>query len=123
MTYTNIAIILLSVSLNAFAQIFLKKGADACLANRLVNLETLLLCVSNLYFWLGFLCYAISILSWIFVLSKMNVSLAYPFLAFGFVLSIVLAYVLLGEAITLSKITAIFFICVGLIILSLGAQK
>lgn len=122
MSYINIGIILFSVSLNTFAQLFLKKGADTCIAGRVLNIETLFLCISNLYFWLGFLCYAISILSWIFVLSKMSVSLAYPFLSFGFVLSVFLAYFLLGEPITLSKIIGVLLICAGLIALSVNGR-
>lgn len=122
MSIVNVLIILFSVSLNTFAQLFLKKGADACIAGRSINLETLLLCMGNLYFWLGFLCYAFSILSWIFVLSKMNVSLAYPFLSFGFVLSIVLAYLLLGEPITGVKIVGVGLICCGLFVLSLSGR-
>lgn len=122
MNVVNILIILFSVSLNTLAQIFLKKGADACISGRVINFETLLLCMSNIYFWLGFLCYAISILSWIFVLSKMSVSIAYPFLSFGFVLSIILAYFLLGEPITMAKIVGIGLICCGLFALSFSGR-
>ena len=122
MNLINIAIILFSVSLNTFAQLFLKKGADSCISGKAINLEVLTLCATNLYFWLGFLCYAISILSWIFVLSKMSVSLAYPFLSFGFVLSVFLAYFLLGEPITLSKIIGVLLICCGLVALSFSGR-
>lgn len=122
MNFINIAIILFSVSLNTFAQLFLKKGADSCIAGKTIGLEVLVLCATNLYFWLGFLCYAISILSWIFVLSKMSVSLAYPFLSFGFVLSVFLAYFLLGEPLTLSKIAGVLLICCGLFVLSFNGR-
>lgn len=122
MSVGNITIILFSVSLNTFAQLFLKKGADSCIAGRSIGLEVLFLCIGNIYFWLGFLCYVISILSWIFVLSKMSVSLAYPFLSFGIVLSIVLAYYFLNEPITFSKILGIFFIALGLVVLSIGQR-
>lgn len=122
MSVINILIILFSVSLNTFAQLFLKKGADVCISGKSINFETVFLCISNIYFWLGFLCYGVSIVSWILVLSKMSVSLAYPFLSFGFVLSIVLAHFLFGEPITMTKIIGIGLICCGLFALSFGGR-
>lgn len=122
MSFAQILVILFSVSLNTFAQLFLKKGADTCISGKTMTFEVFLLCISNLYFWLGFLCYAISVLSWIFILSKMSVSLAYPFLSFGFVLSMILAYFLFGEPITVAKIMGIGLICFGLFTLSFSGR-
>lgn len=122
MSFIQILVILFSVSLNTFAQLFLKKGADTCIAGKTITFDIFLLCISNLYFWLGFLCYAISILSWIFILGKMSVSLAYPFLSFGFVLSMILAYFLFGEPITATKVMGIGLICFGLFTLSFSGR-
>lgn len=112
-----IPVILLSVSLNAIAQIFLKKSTEMLSQS---GIALILECFKNLYLWLGLVCYGLSVLVWIFVLSRVNVSLAYPFLSFGFVLSVFLAYWFFGEPITFYKVCGIIFICLGLILLSLS---
>lgn len=118
MKLIHIPIILISVCLNAIAQILLKKGASSLNFDR--GLYLLVECLKNFYLWSGFLCYGLSILIWIYVLSKMNVSLAYPFLSFGFVVSIFLANIFFGEPITFYKIFGITLICLGLVVLSLS---
>ena len=64
------------------------------------------------------LCYAISILLWMSVLSKAEVSFAYPFLSVGYVLSAVLGYVFFSESITVIRIAGIVVICIGVILIS-----
>lgn len=123
MSLLNLTMILFSVSLNTFAQLFLKKGADSVLDGRPINMDFFIACIGNFYFWMGFFCYGLSIVTWIFVLSKMPVSLAYPFLSFGFILSIFLANFLFGEPITVYKISGVLLICFGLVILSLGENR
>ena len=73
---------------------------------------------TNLYLWSGMLCYAVSIILWMVVLSKVNVSLAYPFLSIGYIITAVLAYFLVNEPLTLQKCIGIAVICAGVIILT-----
>ena len=73
---------------------------------------------TNLYLWSGMLCYAVSIILWMVVLSKVNVSLAYPFLSIGYIITAVLAYFLVNEPFTLQKCIGIAVICAGVIILT-----
>lgn len=117
----NIVLILLSVSLNAFAQLFirqgmLKMGDIALKMDALWNMTVQ--AISNVYIWAGMLSYAISIFLWMVVLSKVNVSLAYPFLSIGYILTAIIAYFVFGEPLTWQKIAGILIICVGVIVLT-----
>ena len=117
----NIVLILLSVSLNAFAQLFIRQGMLK-MGNIALKMDALwnmtVQAISNVYIWAGMLSYAISIFLWMVVLSKVNVSLAYPFLSIGYILTAIIAYFVFGEPLTWQKIAGILIICVGVIVLT-----
>lgn len=68
----------------------------------------------------GLLLYGVGALSWIAVLSRMNLSHAYPFLALNFVLIAILSRTLLGEEIPTIRWIGIGVICLGIILVSIG---
>lgn len=74
--------------------------------------------IANIWLWGAMLCYAVSILLWMSVLSKVEVSYAYPFLSVGYVLSAVAGYLLFSENITPIRVVGIVVICVGVILIS-----
>lgn len=110
-----IPLILFSVLLNAIAQLVLKKGMGSLGEGNLI-----LKIIINPYIIAGMGIYGISILSWLFVLSKVNVSVAYPFLSIGFIFSSIAAYYVFNEPLTIHKIIGIALICAGLVFLSLS---
>jgi multidrug transporter EmrE-like cation transporter len=117
----NFILILIGVLLNAFAQIFLKKGMTV-IGN--VSLESALKIFPqlfrNIYIWEGMACYGLSVFLWLIVLSRVQVSYAYPFLSIGYVVTAFIGYYYLGETITTYKIMGIGVICFGIVILSRG---
>ncbi len=113
-----------SVSLNALAQIALRKtmltlGQMPSELSGYFNLALNLL--SNIWFMLGMGCYVISIGLWMVVLGKVEVSLAYPLLSVGYILTAVIGYFFMGENVNLIRIIGLTFICVGIIIISRSA--
>lgn len=67
----------------------------------------------NPFFLGGLGCYVLSMLMWLMVLSRTDVSLAYPLTSIGFILTPLCAYFLLGESLTLPRIMGILVIVVG----------
>lgn len=116
----NLILILTGVLLNAFAQLVLKKGMSQIGAID-VNLNSIfhmLLKVStNFYVFLGLTFYIVSFVVWLMVLSRVEVSYAYPFLSIGYIIAAIFGYYYFGEAMTISKILGIFIICCGVFIL------
>ena len=51
-----------------------------------LNLDMIMEIVKSIHIWYGMFCYGMSIFLWIYVLSKVQVSLAYPFQALGYIL-------------------------------------
>jgi multidrug transporter EmrE-like cation transporter len=116
-----IPLILLGVSLNAMAQICLKKGMVLIghFSFSLNNLSQILSkVIVNPFIVLGMLCYIFSISIWLLVLSRVEVSFAYPFLSIGYVMVTVMGYIFLNENISLYRVLGIVIICFGLIIMS-----
>jgi len=70
---------------------------------------------------LGLLMYGIGALAWIVVLSRLDLSYAYPFLALNFVLVAIISRVVLSEAIPGLRWLGIGFICVGILLVARSA--
>ena len=124
MMLANLIFIITSVLLNALAQILLKAGmknfSNIDLKNNVI--QTFISIAINPYIICGFISYGISILLWLWVLSKVDVSYAYPFQALGYIVVTVLAWLIFQENINLTRIIALIFITLGLIILALSAR-
>ena len=124
MNLITFIIALASVSLNALAQIALRKTMLTLeqMPSELSGYFNLALnLLSNIWFMLGMGCYVISIGSWMVVLGKVEVSLAYPLLSVGYILTAVIGYFFMGENVNLIRIIGLTFICVGIIIISRSA--
>ena len=115
----NIVLILLSVLLNCAAQLLIRKGmlveGEVGVQNMLSHVESM---ITNLWLWGAMFCYALSILLWMSVLSKVEVSYAYPFLCVFYVVSAVAGYALFNENLSPIRIAGIIVICIGVILIS-----
>lgn len=114
-----IVTILCSVALNAAAQILLRFGARSGLQTvdgwtPTAALEVLLR--PGIIGGLG--CYAISVLVWIYVLSRAEASFAYPFLGLGFLVVSFAAWQLLGEPLTAHRIAGTLLVSAGVFVLA-----
>lgn len=119
----NIILILLSVLLNCAAQLMIRKGmlieGEVGMQNLLSHLGSM---ITNVWLWGAMICFLGSILLWIVVLSRVEVSYAYVFNSIGYVVLTVCAYWLFDESISVYKIVGMAVVIVGLIIMSFHPQ-
>ena len=109
-------LIMLGVLLNAAAQLFLKEGMRRIGHFEFVwaNIVPITMQVAGNVFVLGgLLCYVISVAVWLLVLSRVEVSFAYPLLSVGYIVNAVAGYYLFHENLSMTRITGILIICVG----------
>ncbi|WP_219908844.1 EamA family transporter [Photobacterium leiognathi] len=115
-------IIVLSVFFSSSSQLLLKKGAETLVIPSVFTLETIyrlsINIISNIYLVGGVLFQVIALLVWIYVLKKVDVSYAYPFISLGFVFVIFMGYLLYNEPIGYIKLAGSLIICIGVFILS-----
>ena len=119
-----IPLILFSVALNASAQLFLRKGMPnvSLVTNQgvLELAQGAIRVVLNPWVFSGLSCYAISIVLWMYVLSKVQVSFAYPFLSVGYVIVVGAAYLFFREPVSVMKLAGIALICAGVVLVARG---
>ena len=126
MTGTALSIALLSVMLNAAAQLFLKAVTNIIGTVSFGDANTLntLMSIARIpWFWAGFACYGISLFTWIATLSRLPVSVAYPLVSIGYVVNALAAWWLFGESLTMQKLIGVGFIILGVILVSTSVSK
>jgi len=119
------ALILLGVLLNAGAQLLLKAGMsqighfDFTLANALpIGFKVM----ANPPIVSGLFLYVISVGVWLLVLSRVQVSFAYPMLSIGYVVNALAANYLFGEPLTSVRMLGIFIIISGVYLVAQSSQ-
>jgi multidrug transporter EmrE-like cation transporter len=112
----NLLLIFLAILLGTAAQLFLKAGTTA-VGQFAFTLDNALPVGMKLAFepriLAGVACYAVSLIAWIMALSRTEVSVAYPMVSIGFALNALLAWWLLGEAVTPLRMLGIGVIIAG----------
>jgi multidrug transporter EmrE-like cation transporter len=113
-----IAMILISVGCSAVAQIALKHGmsispVQAKLADGGMASVALAVAASPTV-WLGLFLYGFSAAVWLFVLARLDVSVAYAFVALGFLLTTTLGCLLLNEPLTWRKLCGTVLVMLGI---------
>ncbi len=113
--------IFLCVVLNVASQLLLKTGMNTIghfqiEANNL--LSTGLKIATNPNIVIGLLLYGLSFGLWLVALSRLDVSIAYPLLSIGYIIMPFVAYLFLGEVLSILRIIGICIIIVGVYIVS-----
>jgi len=122
MNLTTFAFIISGVLLNACAQLLLKAGTNAlggAIHLTMSNwFETFIKVATQLPILGGLACYGISLVVWIIGLSRTDVTIAYPMLSLGYVVSALGAWMFLGEVIPPQRLVAIGVIMLGVVLLA-----
>lgn len=113
-----ILFILFSVFLSAGSQVLLKSGMSApaiqtALGDADGPLRIATAIASSPAILLGLTCFGLSAIVWLFVLSKIPLSTAYPFVALGIALTVAAGRLLFDEPITTAKLFGVILIVVG----------
>jgi drug/metabolite transporter (DMT)-like permease len=117
-----LATILGTVCLSAVAQVALKVGTRSLSYSAGKGLPAVILSVaSSPFIWLGLGIYGASVLAWLWVLSKTDVSVAYPFVGISFVLTAVMGAVLLQENVSPLRIAGTALVIFGCILIAKSA--
>lgn len=121
MTWPLLLLIVVAVSLNAVAQLFLRKlmlGVGTP-AEGMEGVWAYGWAIgTSPWFVLGMACYVVSLGLWLMVLARAEVSLAYPFLSIGYVLTAVVGYFMLGESVGAVRVAGLVLICAGIAVIS-----
>lgn len=121
MTLSILFLIFLSVSLSVAAQLLLKAGMSSDAVKQVLGtnaFDSILAIFTNIHVLGGLFAYVASAGFWLIVLSKMDVSKAYPFVGLGFVLTMLFAYFFLNEPLTLVKVAGTLMVAFGVVLIA-----
>ena len=116
-----VPMILFTVFTNALAQLLLKQGmvATGQFAFNVQGVATAFpRLVMNPFLVLGMGAFVISMASHLLVLSRVELSFAYPFLSLAYVVVLLASHVLFGETLNTFRVAGVALICVGTVLIS-----
>jgi multidrug transporter EmrE-like cation transporter len=112
---------IISITLSVAAQFSLKAGMSSASVKAALarphTLSTPLSVLTNKYVLGGFLLYGLGAIVWLGVLSKWDVSKAYPLVGLGFVFTVGIGF-LLGEQVHMARLVGVVLICSGVWLVS-----
>ncbi|MEM8987207.1 MAG: EamA family transporter [Pseudomonadota bacterium] len=118
-------VILASVAMSACAQLALKVGMSAPKTGYAAKGDSLVhvafAALASPLVWLGLVIYGLSVLLWLWVLSKTELSLAYPFVGLSFIMTLAFGAFLLGENVTLMRVLGAGLIVCGCVLVGRSA--
>ena len=117
-----LTIILLSVTLSASAQVVLKSGMSDPNVQRALTAPSLTSVIAavtgNPRVLAGVLLYIAGAAVWVFVLARVDVSFAYPFVGLGCVLTMLGGWLLLGEPLTTARALGTMLVAGGVVLIA-----
>jgi multidrug transporter EmrE-like cation transporter len=122
----SFTLVFISVILGSIGQILLKLGM-----NQVGKVEVLrpIELISIFYrifstplILIALIAYAVSLVFWLFVLSRLPLGVAYPLLAISYVINPVLAHIFFRENVSTYQIVGITIICLGVFIIGKGVK-
>ena len=121
----SLILILINVLVGSIGQLMLKSGmiqvGRVGVAEISRPLATLATVFTNPFILLALPLYGGALLMWLIVLSRLQLSFAYPFLALNYVINALLAQAILGEHISFFRWMGIGLICSGVIVITYTA--
>lgn len=112
-------IALVSIMLGSIAQYLLKIGVSSLEWDRNRGLFVLAKSVlTNINLLGGIACYGLSMIFWLYVLSKLELSKAYPLVSLGYVFTLLLGYFLLHESVNIFKVLGVVLVIVGVMLIT-----
>jgi drug/metabolite transporter (DMT)-like permease len=115
----NLLLIVMTVCLNTAGQFMMKAGI-----NRIGKIDLsrffdfIPRIVTSGYVLGGFFAYMVSAALWIVILSRAELSWAFPMVSLSYVLTAIFSPILLGESFSVQRFIGILVICVGVFLVS-----
>lgn len=125
MTWLAFLLILAGVLLNSAAQILLKAGVRH---TGVISLQFPALVKAGLslavnpFIIVALACYVVSVVFWLLALSRTAVSIAYPMLSIGYIVTALVGWLYLGEQMNLTRWAGILVIIIGVFLVARGGS-
>lgn len=115
----NFLLLFVSISLAIAGQLLMKQGM-MMFGKFPVNelLARLIPMVFQPYVFIGILCFCVSSVFWLVILSRIDLSLAYPLVSIAYIVVALFSYFVFKENVSLLRWIGILVICLGVFLVS-----
>jgi len=110
-------LLIVNIILMSIGQLFFKQAAIFVNGNERLNLITRYL--FNPWFYAAIFFFATATFTWVQILTKMKISVAYPILSISYIITALGAYYFFGERLNSINIAGIFIIMLGVSLISI----
>ena len=86
--------------------------------NVITFLSTVPKLVADPLIWLGFFCYGVAGMVWLVVLSREELSFAYPFASLSYIIIVFFSWWLFREQVTIARLVGILIVFAGVYLVS-----
>lgn len=125
MRSADILLVILSVALSSFSQIVLKRGmtgtAVQAALERGKGLDIAWTIGTAPLVWTGLFCFGLSAVVWLFVLSRIPLSQAYPFVSLGIVVTVAAGFLAFNEPVGWQGLLGVGLIVAGVCLVGIRA--
>jgi len=122
MTLKMFSLIITCVTLSALSQMIMKMGMSSphiqSALTSDIGLSTAWKVATNLYVVLGLGLYVLGAGLWLYVLSRVDLTVAYPFVGLGFIMTMLLGWLFLHEDVGMLRMGGTLLIVAGVILVS-----
>jgi drug/metabolite transporter (DMT)-like permease len=121
MSFAAMLLLLTSVSASAGGQFFLKQSAVQLGKIDQTNaIAAIVGMVSRWQIWAGLTCYGLGLMTYILLLTKVNLSIASPLLATSYIFAVLIGVFCFQESISIAQCLGIALIFCGAVLLTQG---
>ncbi|GAB1773416.1 EamA family transporter [Priestia aryabhattai] len=122
MSFINFLLILVNTLTLVSGQFLWKFGLESN-KNPFQSFYSLISLFLSPYVLSGLFLYGLATILWLFILTRVPLSVAYPIQSLAYILAIVGAYFVFGESITLYKVLGCIFIMIGVSFIGLTSSQ
>ncbi len=120
--YKSLVLIFTSILIAVGGQLCLKAGMNQAgrlsAANLNSPIETFLKVAGIPLVWIGLFLYGLSAIVWLAVLSRVDLSFAYPMVGFSYVVVLLLSAMMLGESVGFMRWLGAVIIVIGIMLIT-----
>jgi drug/metabolite transporter (DMT)-like permease len=124
--WSTFGLLLVAMSLTVTGELLLKSGINRIGGDLNLSFSTIvpaaLKLFSNIFIVGGFAFVFGGALFWLAVLSRWDLSLAYPLLSISYIIGIILSVLILKEKVTLLQVLGVLVIIMGVTLVSIGHE-
>lgn len=115
----NVLLLFVSISLAVAGQLFMKHGMMLFGTFPVTQLLAKMIpMIFQPYVFIGILCFGVSSIFWLVVLSRIDLSLAYPLVSIAYIVVAIFSYFVFKENVSLLRWIGIITICLGVLLIS-----